>query len=239
MKPGSVNRPCSGAAPVLRGDPPKTGAPLGALWLFATLFGIVEAALVADLRFFLDPDSTRFPFVRLPGTLLLIELVREGVTLVLLATVARLAVRRPAARFAAFLDVFGIWDLVYYVGLRFMLGWPRGLTDWDLLFLLPVPWLGPVYAPLILALTMVGVGGATLRHDARYGRFQVWPRHLLVAGLAGLACISSFTIDPGAVERGVLPSRYPIELLALGLVIGMLAWADLWRRNRRLRHLTG
>jgi hypothetical protein len=44
--------------------------------------------------------------------------------------------------------VFGIWDLFYYVWLKVCLGWPSSLLTWDVLFLIPVPWVGPVLAPV-------------------------------------------------------------------------------------------
>ncbi len=50
---------------------------------------------------------------------------------------------------------FGVWDIFYYVFLKVMCDWPRSLFDWDILFLLPLPWWGPVLAPVSIALLMI------------------------------------------------------------------------------------
>src|SRR5919198_442711 len=50
---------------------------------------------------------------------------------------------------------FGVWDIFYYLFLRALTGWPRSLLDWDILFLVPLPWWGPVWAPTSIALLMI------------------------------------------------------------------------------------
>ena len=56
------------------------------------------------------------------------------------------------------LIVFGAWDLSFYASLKVLIGWPASLMTWDLLFLIPVPWVGPVLAPSIVSITLVPVG---------------------------------------------------------------------------------
>src|ERR1043166_3119153 len=89
------------------------------------------------------------------GTLGNVELWREAATLVMLAAVGLLAGRtwRRRAGYAAL--AFGVWDIFYYVFLRVISGWPRTLFDWDVLFLLPLPWWGPVLAPVSIAVLMI------------------------------------------------------------------------------------
>jgi len=84
-----------------------------------------------------------------------VELWREAATLVMIATVGVLAGRtwRHRAGYAAI--VFGTWDIFYYVFLRLISGWPKSLLDWDILFLLPLPWWGPVLAPVCIASLMI------------------------------------------------------------------------------------
>ena len=60
---------------------------------------------------------------------------------------------------AGFMISFGVWDIFYYVFLRLLIGWPESLMTWDLLFLLPVPWVGPVIAPVLVSLSMIVAGG--------------------------------------------------------------------------------
>jgi hypothetical protein len=207
--------------------------PFAALGVTAAAFGVVEAAVVAYLRAGLDPDGSRFPLVQLPPTLLRIEQARELATLVLLGAVAVAAVRGTAARLAAFLVLFGAWDLVYYAALRLMLRWPADVGAWDLLFLLPVRWIGPVYAPLAVAAVMVATGCLALMHEARRGPFRVRLRHGVGAAAGALLILSSF-IRPATwgLDAG-LPGRYPVERLVAGLVVGVAAFLDAWRANRR------
>src|SRR5258708_33485736 len=89
------------------------------------------------------------------GALGNVELWREAATLILLAAVGWLAGRtwRQRAGYAAL--AFGIWDVLYYVFLRPISGWPNTLLDWDILFLLPLPWWGPVLAPGSIAVLMI------------------------------------------------------------------------------------
>src|SRR4029077_5666465 len=99
------------------------------------------------------------------GVLGQVELVREAATLVMLATVGILAGRTRRAQVGYAAIAFGIWDIFYYVFLRLIGDWPRSLFDWDILFLLPVPWWGPVLAPVSIALLMI-VGGTLATQSA-------------------------------------------------------------------------
>jgi hypothetical protein len=83
------------------------------------------------------------------------EWIREIATLVMLAGVGIIAGRNGLQRLFFALFAFGVWDIVYYGALKLMLGWPASLLTWDLLFLIPVSWLGPVLAPVINSLTMI------------------------------------------------------------------------------------
>jgi hypothetical protein len=56
-----------------------------------------------------------------------------------------------------FLFAFGVWDIFYYVALKLLIGWPASLLTWDILFLIPVSWLGPVLAPVICSFTMIAM----------------------------------------------------------------------------------
>ena len=229
MDSASVNRdPVESAACCGRAGPPWL-----ALAAFAVAFGCVEAVLVADLRFFLDPQRTQFPLVRLPPELLALERVREAATLVVLAGAASLVRACAAARFATFLFVFGVWDMAYYAALRSLWGWPGSLADWDLLFLLPVPWLGPVFAPLVISAVMVSVAVLTWRSERRGSCFRVRARHVGAAAIGAAACVWSFVGDAHGRALEALPARYPVEFLVVGLLIAALGYADAWRFNRR------
>jgi hypothetical protein len=230
------------------------------LILIGATFGVIEAATVTYLRTFLDPRGALFPLVELPTGLLAVEMARELATLALLASVAFLAARSAAGRLAAFMVLFGVWDLAYYAALRLTMHWPAGLQTWDLLFLMPVRWLGPVWAPMCVAATLIVAGSLALDHEARHGRFRVRARHGAAATAGALVVISSFVWSGEDVPRGIVPvmpqesrtsevaprevpvstrdatlwtaPRYPVERLLLGEAIAIVAFVDAWRRNR-------
>ena len=103
---------------------------------------------------------------------------------------------------------FGAWDIFYYVFLRLISGWPRTLLDWDILFLLPLPWWGPVLAPVSIALVMILWGTlATQSDDAVSDAFAAWPERLCVADRGGrLTYIGGpgpFEFDPDAAAAAL------------------------------------
>ncbi len=191
------------------------------LWtgLFGVAFGWVEAAVVVYLRRIYYPDGFIFPLRALEPRLLRVELAREAATLVMLLAVACLAGRRRWGRFGHFLVAFGVWDLVYYAGLKVALGWPAGWGDWDILFLLPMPWVAPVYAPAAIAAAMIlaGVVIANLEDSGAAPRSDRWT---WAAALAGAAVVLySFMRDVDAGLGRAAPRSYPVALLLLGLAL--------------------
>jgi hypothetical protein len=144
-----------------------------ARWFVVVVFAIamawVEAATVYYLRVMVNRVN---PYQANPlpmhGGLGQVELVREVATLVMLATLGMLAGRTRRAQVGYAAIAFGVWDIFYYVFLRLIGDWPKSLFDWDILFLLPVPWWGPVLAPVSIALLLV-VGGTLATQSAGTG----------------------------------------------------------------------
>jgi hypothetical protein len=123
---------------------------------FAIAMAWVEAASVFYIRALVDRIEPYQPHpLPMNEALGYVELWREAATLVMFGTLGVLAGRtwRRRAGYAAI--AFGAWDIFYYVFLRLISGWPRTLLDWDILFLLPLPWWGPVLAPVSIALVMI------------------------------------------------------------------------------------
>ena len=123
--------------------------------IFAIGMGFLEAIVVVYLRDLYYPEGFDFPLQSFDERLLVIEWIRELSTLVMLITVGILAGRTLLQRFGMFLYAFAVWDIFYYLALKLFLNWPAGLLTWDLLFLIPVTWVGPVLAPVICSLTMI------------------------------------------------------------------------------------
>jgi len=146
------------------------------IWLtvFAVAMGGLESVLVVYLRELLYPhDILRiFPMRLMPASLLAIEMGREAATMLMLGAVVLLAEAQWLRRFAAFVYLFGLWDLFYYVWLKVMIGWPVSWLEWDVLFLMPWVWLGPWICPAAVAVLLAVWGARVLRSDEapRWGR---------------------------------------------------------------------
>lgn len=119
-----------------------------ALFLFGVAMAFVEAAAVVYLREVYYPSG--FLAVEIiPLRIYSVEVVREAATIIMLASVAYLSFTNLKHRFFAFLWIFAIWDIFYYVFLKIILNWPESLATSDVLFLLPFPWVAPVWFPLL------------------------------------------------------------------------------------------
>lgn len=141
---------------------------LAALFVFAGSMGWLEAVVVVYIRALLGiahgalPPSPEILYERLRSLpwLLPCEQTREAMTIVMLAGVAWLAGRSTQGRWGAFLVAFGVWDIMYYVGLYALLRWPPSLTTPDLLFLIPHGpwWYQPVWVPIAISCGMIVLG---------------------------------------------------------------------------------
>ena len=137
--------------------------------VFAASFGFLEAVVVVYLRaatgLLPGYQGTLSDVIRMSGqyyqqfqtitqfpkSLLTLEFLREAATILMLLTVSLLTSAKSTARAAVFLWTFAIWDIVYYAALWATVRWPHSLRDPDVLFLIPVPWLSPVWFPLLVS----------------------------------------------------------------------------------------
>jgi hypothetical protein len=127
------------------------------LWfiLFSIAMGLFEAVVVVYLRALYYPQGFDFPLSIMDSKLVLVEILREVATVIMLLGIGILSGNNFNQRLANFIAAFAIWDIFYYVFLKFLLDWPSSFFTWDILFLIPVPWVGPVLAPCIVSLTML------------------------------------------------------------------------------------
>lgn len=220
--------------------------------LFAVAFGFLEAAVVVYLRAIYDPIRASlypgepsgslvplitFEQLREAGPVhvrrLRIELGRELATMIMLAAVASLAMRRRGEWVAMFMISFGVWDIAFYGGLKAMINFPTSLLTWDILFLIPVPWVGPVLAPLIVSLSMIGAG-LVLVAGAGHGRsFRVTWLHWVVIVVGGVIIILSFCWEHSRIMAGQPPGPFNWYLFSSGEGIGLMAFAHAWSQRRR------
>lgn len=126
-------------------------------WLtaFSIAMGFLETAVVVYLREIYYPNGFKFPLTPITSTIAVTEILREAATLIMLIGIGVLTGKNKAERFVCFLYSFAVWDIFYYVFLKLLLNWPDSLFTWDILFLIPVPWVGPVLAPCITSLSMI------------------------------------------------------------------------------------
>ncbi|MFQ6673517.1 MAG: hypothetical protein ACE5GH_01875 [Fidelibacterota bacterium] len=199
---------------------------LGALGI---AFGLVEAAVVVYLRTLCYPEGFELGVGGLPANLLRTETIREGATLVILAATGVLAGRTRLARFAAFITVFGVWDIFYYLWLRAFLGWPETLLEWDILFLIPSPWAAPVLAPLLVSLGFVGCGTWLFWREETGRRIRTTSMDWAVEIVAGGIIILSFLVNDGTAlsEPAGAGVAFRWWLFGIGLAGGLGYF--LWR----------
>jgi len=126
--------------------------------VFSISMALVEAGIVIYLRALYYPEGFSFPLKIITTRHLIFELARETATILMLISVSALIGKSFWEKFAYFLILFGFWDIFYYIWLKIAIGWPLSLLDWDILFLIPLPWIGPVIAPVTIAIMMILAG---------------------------------------------------------------------------------
>lgn len=127
------------------------------IWLtvFSIAMGFLETSVVVFLRKLYYPEGFKFPLIPVTRDIATTEFFREIATIIMLIGAGVMAGKNSIQRFVFFLYSFAIWDIFYYVFLKVLLNWPESLFTWDILFLVPVPWVGPVIAPCIVSLSMI------------------------------------------------------------------------------------
>jgi hypothetical protein len=222
--------------------------------LFAIAMGFLETVVVVYLRDILYPEGFGFPLSPIPADLAVTELLREVATMVMLISVGLFLTRKFSTGLAWFLYTFAIWDIFYYVFLKLLLGWPETLLTWDVLFLIPTTWIGPVLAPLILSLIMSLFALVILNGDARGKETRINGTEWTGLILGSLILIFGFTYDysqhmlthfslaemlrikdPEVLEVAMryIPARFPWWIFVIGLLFLAGTIGRYWRRIAR------
>lgn len=163
--------------------------------VFAVSMGFFESAIVIYLRQIVYPGGLAFPLKPIDKDLATTEIIREAFSLVMLLSVSILTGKSTITRFAYFLFSFAVWDIFYYVFLKVLINWPESLMTMDILFLLPLTWIGPVVAPLILSFLMILLALLILYFSVRNEQVHLKAHELLILTLGSLTVITSFTAD--------------------------------------------
>ena len=191
----------------------------GALLFIALAY--IESAVVVYLRALYYPQGFGFPLEEMSLAIYLTEAGREAATIVVLVAVACLVEKTHTGRFFLFLYGFGVWDIFYYVWLKVLVNWPATLLDWDVLFLIPLPWVAPVLSPVLIALLFVAVA-VSANHPATRGQsrpFGLVDRLLLIA--AAIVIAASFLWKTKSVMEHEIPRDFPWWLWAIGVALGL------------------
>jgi hypothetical protein len=187
-------------------------------WIWLSIFAIsmaaLESAVVVYLRaLFYGETVELFPLQPLSQHLLWVELCRELATILMLVSVGVLVGKNAWSRLGYFLAAFGIWDIFYYVFLFLFIQWPQSVLTWDILFLIPLPWFGPVLAPCLISLAFIGVGLITSHHEEKGAHLRIRIEEWTGMTLACLIMLYSFMEESiKMVFNGQLDPESPMLL---------------------------
>ncbi|MBA3705594.1 MAG: hypothetical protein H0W84_06745 [Bacteroidetes bacterium] len=157
--------------------------------------GYMETSVVVYLREIYYPDGFKFPLIPISPDIAITEFWREAATIIILIGAGVMSGRNSIQRFVFFLYSFAIWDIFYYVFLKILLGWPESLFSWDILFLIPVPWVGPVIAPCIISLSMILLTFIVVHHQEKGQQIFLTFFEWLLLIFGSITAIVSFMWD--------------------------------------------
>ena len=202
------------------------------IWVsaYAVAMAFMEAVVVVYIRGLLRITNDHVAL----GPYVTLEMWREAATIVMLAAVGWLAGRRRPDRLAYGLFAFGLWDIWYYVWLKVLTGWPETLLSWDVLFLIPLRWWGPVLSPMLIAALICASAVLVVTRVERGERLEITPVKVGSLAAGGLLALYVFMSDSlhallqGWTDWDTLrpePFQWPLFLVALALMAlpGLLA----------------
>ena len=191
------------------------------LMVWGVAFGYIEASVVVYLREIYYPEGFAFPVVIIQDRIMLTEVLREAATLIIIWATVCLTYKRLQSRIAAFIVLFGIWDIFYYIFLKLLLNWPESLGTYDILFLIPAPWVGPVWSPVLVSIGFIYAGTAILIRNHQNHFLHFGKVFILLELFAVLLIIVSFIIPGSSVIEQSLPTHFPWYLFLIGFLTGI------------------
>ena len=218
---------------------------------FAIAMGFLESAVVVYMREILYPGKFGFPLSPIPVNLPVTELLREVATMVMLVTIGIIAAKKFSTGFAWFMYSFAIWDIFYYVFLKLLVGWPQSLMTWDVLFLIPTTWTGPVLSPVLVSLTLILLSMVILIEAEKGKETRIHRQEWMGLIIGSMVLIFGFVLDYSQhmlahfsltgmlqvknlevleVATHYIPSRFPWWIFGIGelIILGTIGWY--WKR---------
>ena len=202
------------------------------LWVsvFSIAMAYLEAAVVVYLRRVYGISDLILQVPPFDAQIAAIELGRELATLVMLLSIGWISGETFQSRVGFAFITFGLWDIFYYLWLRVFIGWPQSILEPDLLFLIPLPWWGPVLAPVLIALLMVIGGIFAVIKVEKNGPLHIdaWSWVCLIAGV--LILLYTFMADAlialpadASTLSGLKPSQFNWPVYFIGFSLNVIA----------------
>lgn len=213
--------------------------------LYAITMAWVEAAVVFYLR---NLSGQMWPYP--PSSNLLsqkiinVELVRELSTIIMLLCVGWISGVKILEKIGRFLIAFGVWDICYYIFLAIITGFPTSLFEWDILFLIPLPWWGPVFAPCAIAVLMVATGWLFTSEPIYTGVIKPTKLAIICSSIGIILALYTFMEDSikgifyeGRRPETITPEEYMTELFWLSWILMAIPFVQMFRGLLRQRGL--
>ncbi|NWG28255.1 MAG: hypothetical protein HXY48_06945 [Ignavibacteriaceae bacterium] len=159
--------------------------------LFAIAMAYLESAVVVYLRAMYGIEDLVRDINFETDIYTFIEIGREAATIIMLATVSLIAGSKWPHKIGYFFLSFGIWDIFYYLWLYTFIQWPESILEWDVLFLIPLPWWGPVIAPLLISIVLISIGYLLINDF----KFKVNSIEWIVFGITVIMLLFTFMED--------------------------------------------
>ncbi len=211
----------------------------------------LESAVVIYLREIYYPEGFSFPLAQISTDIALTEVLREIATIIMLAGIGILTGNSSSQRFAFFLLTFAIWDIFYYIFLYALLGWPSSLLTWDILFLVPIPWVGPVISPIMVSIIMILLASSLIHFKKNLNSLQ-WLLSIVGSLIVIISWVNdywSFSINQisngawaltpeqelSASLEQYIPGSFNWYIFLSGILFLIAATASHYLTNRKMR----
>lgn len=189
--------------------------------VFGIAMAYLESAIVVYLRLLYYPEGFYLPLKTMPMPVAAIEIGREAATLVMLWLAAEMSFKPFKEKFALFMFTFGVWDISYYLWLKIFLNWPKGMFDWDILFLIPVPWIAPWLAPALFSTVLIFAALLILFYPRRFGTGILKKGEWIGEFICAAIIMITFFWNTSLVVKGGTPGYYQWWLFLSAIGAGL------------------
>lgn len=210
--------------------------------IFAIAMGFLETAVVVFTRELYYKAGFNFPLATYINPLVFnVELAREFATIVMLAMIGWLASKKAYEKFAYFIYAFAVWDIFYYIFLKVTLNWPASLLTWDLLFLIPWAWIGPVIAPVICSALFIILAVMIVHYSDKGKKIKFSLVEWVLFILGGITVLWTWLYDYGKLlftgSAGEIAKYVPISynwiLFSIGILLVCIGIFSFYRRYKK------